>query len=195
MEQRPALTAATRPEDFRAFYWLEAELLAFCRQHGLGTAGGKEALAARIADFLATGVAPARPPPPRPPPAARPARARTAPAGSAGGMPAELSLGTRITAGLRCSQQLRAFFERELGPRFHFDGVMRDFVRTGEGRTLQEAVDAWRAARARPRAKTEIAPQFEYNRFTRAWFEAHPDGTRAEALAAWKAHRARRREG
>lgn len=99
-----------------------------------------------------------------------------------------------IPPGQRCSQVLRAYFVREIGPGFHFDAFMRDYVAQHAGHTLAEAVAHWHATRARAAEPQEVGAQFEFNRFLRAWHDRHPGGARAEALAAWQAHRARPRD-
>jgi hypothetical protein len=88
---------------------------------------------------------------------------------------------------------LRAFFLQEIGPCFHFNGVMRDFIRQGAGQTLGAAIDAWQADQAAPHAETDIAPQFEYNRFMRDFFKANSGQTRQEAITAWQVSKARRK--
>ena len=60
-------------------------------------------------------------------------------------MPTTFTPETVIGEGWRCSQALRAFFELEIGPRFHFNQVMRDFIKHGSGKTLADAISAWQA--------------------------------------------------
>ncbi len=119
-DRRPALNATTPADEFRAFYWLKAELLAFCRQYHISTIGSKVDLANRIDCFLRTGRVEHPPVPNR--------RLRQ--------MSSELSRKTVIQPGFRCSQELRAFFVKEIGPHFHFNTIMRNFIRDGAGRTL-----------------------------------------------------------
>lgn len=178
---RPPLTPRLASEEFRRFYWLKEELVNFCRANGLPTMGGKEALAHRIEIFLRTGQAPDRLPRP----------AKPAPAGK---MPNTFARDTVIGAGWHCSQALRAFFEREIGAHFHFNGVMRDFIKHGAGKTLQQAIAAWETSQQPNQPETPIAPQFEYNRHIRAYFKAHPGATLQDAIQAWKEHKAKRRE-
>jgi hypothetical protein len=96
----------------------------------LSTAGSKRELSARIEAFLATGEIR---------PASREAKRRS----TARRMPNTLNRDTVISPGFRCSQPLRAFFITEIGPQFHFNGVMREFIKNGAGKTLQDAIDAW----------------------------------------------------
>ena len=175
---RPPLTKKISAADFRAYYWLKAELTAFCRSAGLSTAGSKPEIAERIARFLETGK--------------RDAKASSG-AKVTGKMPDRFTRETVIGQNWRCSEALRAFFSAETGKPFKFNQVMRDLVKYGQGKTLGEALDAWQAANVAPE-RTEIAPQFEYNRHMRAYYEAHPDTTREDAIEAWKALRAERRE-
>ncbi len=179
MENRPVLNEQISAADFRAFYWLKSELTAFCQRYGLPAAGSKAALAERIVVFLSTGEM-------RRPRAERRARAAK--------MPERFGRDTVIGSNWRCSQALRAFFVAEIGPQFHFNGVMRDFIkRDGVGKTLQDAIDAWQQAKRQPRAETEIAPQFEYNRHVREFFKENPGKTLQDAIAAWNDKKAKRK--
>ena len=174
---KPELDDRISLEAFRVCYWLKRELVAFCRQYGLPTSGAKAALAQRIEVFLETGEVEQVREAPRP----------------KGKMPEQFTRDTVIGPGWRCSQSLRAFFEREIGPRFHFDGVMRDFIkRDGVGKTLQDAIDAWHEERRKPRLEKEIAPQFEYNRHIREFFKGNEGATLQEAIAAWEEKKAQR---
>lgn len=159
---------------FRDVYRLKAEPVGFCRAHGLPVSGGKGEPVARIAAFLRDGTV-VRPAPPSRRPQAK--------------LPDVLTLGTRIGAGWRCGQPLRAFFEVESGPSFRFNQALVAFVR--DGRTLGEAPDVWRVA-AGP---APLAAQFEYNRYTRGYRAAHPAASPGEVRAAWWAKRSRPRSG
>lgn len=174
---RPTLTEHTPPNDFASFYWLKEELIAFCHAQGLSTQGSKQELSARIRQFLESGMA------------QKSALAATRKAV----MPNTFTRQSIIAPGWRCSQELRAFFEREIGASFHFDGVMRDFIHHGAGKTLEEAIATWEAAQAGPQQPKEIAPQFEYNRYIREYFNSHPGAALAEAIQAWNSYKATRR--
>ncbi|MEU2390222.1 DUF6434 domain-containing protein [Streptomyces sp. NPDC007369] len=183
-EVRPALNSGLSGAELRRWYWTLAELTSLARTMGLSTGGGKAALTARLAASL-DGLAA---PDPDPAPAPAPARRR-----AARQLAAPVDGDTVIPEGQRCSQVLREFFVREVGPGFHFDAFMRDYIAEGAGRTLAEAAAHWHATRAQAAEPREVGAQFEFNRFLRDWHARHRDGTRAEALAAWQAHRARPR--
>jgi hypothetical protein len=177
---RPLLTTHLRAEDFRDFYWLKKELMSFCRKNGLSAAGSKEELQVRVEIFLARGVVPD---------------------GASGSetrrrrvkMPQEFYPETVIAPGWCCNQRLRAFFEREIGPQFHFDRTMRDFVAHGAGRTLRDALDAWERNRKSPKEPKHIGRQFEYNKHIRLYFQEHPHAALSDAIQAWREMRAKRR--
>lgn len=168
-------------ENFRRAYWLKRDLLEFCRSERLSTVGGKLDLTERIAQYLESGR--------------REDTRRPSPPQRQGKIAGSLMLSTVIPEGCRCSQDVRAFFEQELGTGFHFNRVMREYLWNNPGRTLGDAAQTWRTSREQGKVKREIEPQFEYNRFTRAFYEAHPNASRVEVIEAWKRERARRGTG
>ncbi|MCG2785585.1 MAG: SAP domain-containing protein [Anaerolineae bacterium] len=167
---RPVLDSQLSAETLLRYYWLKEELAAFCRGCGLSTGGSKQVLTERIVNYLETGGKH------RPHPAAR--------KNAKSQMPATFTRATVIGPGWHCSQGLRAFFERETGRSFHFDATLRDFIHNGQGKTLHEAILAWKAAQS-PLVKKEIAPQFEYNRHIREYLKANPGAGLRAAIHAW----------
>lgn len=170
---RPALIATLSSNEFLRWYWLKAELAAFCRDHGLRTTGSKLELAHRIESYLSE----------RDQPAAVPRARRTV------AMPKQFDRSSVIGEGWRCTQALRAFFETEVGRGFHFNRALRTFIATEHGRTLADALEHFaQSLQAEPQP---IAAQFEYNRHVRAFHLANPGAARADAIAAWWAKRER----
>lgn len=165
---RPRLTKSLDADTFRDYYWLKAELQAFCREHGLGTGGIKTELARRIELYLQTG---------------RPSAIKTH-RRNIEQMPEQFNLDTVIGTGWRCTTALRSFFMEHLGPSFRFNSIMRQFIHERAGHTLAEAIAAYREEKSNTQ-HAEIGEQFEYNRFTRAHWHDHPDATRDEVIAAW----------
>ena len=47
-EERPKLQIGLKPEIFREYYYLKAELQAFCQEHGLSKSGSKAELNERV---------------------------------------------------------------------------------------------------------------------------------------------------
>ncbi len=179
--KRPKLSPRIPLADFQGFYWLKEELVIFCRQNGLPTTGAKTDITARIEHFLTTGDISLT--------TATGKKRSTA----IDPLPERLSRDTIIGAQWHCSERLRAFFVQEIGPQFHFNQVMRDFIKHGTGKTLQEGIEVWHADRSTPKVETDIAPQFEYNRHMREFFKANPGKTLQDAIAAWKEKKARRK--
>lgn len=180
---RPPLTHTINVADFRDFYWLKAELMAFCREVGLSTQGGKVDIAERIAQFLETGEVDATPSPIR--------KRDTLP-----NVP--LTLDTVIHEGFVCTQRHRDFFKSVIGPHFRFSTFIQNYFKTHVGKTYGDAVEVWVEEERRQKAGApayDIAPQFEYNRFMRSFFEdpANHGKGRKEAIGAWHEHRSQRK--
>ncbi|MFE3761735.1 DUF6434 domain-containing protein [Streptomyces sp. NPDC059104] len=178
-EVRPAPGPELTGAELLRWYWTLEELSALARRLGVPAGGGKAALTRRLAAALD-----GHEPPPPEVTARRAGRQLAAP----------VDADTVIPAGQRCSQVLREFFVREIGPGFHFDAFMREYVAQGAGRTLGEAAAHWRATRRRAAEPQPVGAQFEFNRFLRDWHARHPDGSRTEALTAWRDHRSRPRD-
>ena len=176
--RRPSLTPATSTEEFRAWYWLKEELVAFCRAHDLSSAGLKREIEARICAYL-SGNEDRRP--------------RVQPRRD-GVMPQEFTPQTVIGKGWRCSPALGAFFRSVVGRSFRFNGPMRAFIHAAEGSTLADAAIVYQNS-VRPGApKRPIAEQLEYNRHFREFFRDHPGASRDAAIAAWWIKRSSRRQ-
>lgn len=178
---RPKLNLHTQPNDFLSFYWLKEELIVFLREHNLSTTGSKQVLTDRIGQFLSTGK-----------PEDKALQTTTK---RQGAMPKTFTRQSVIGSGWRCSQEMRAFFEKEIGTHFHFDSVMRDFIHYGVGKTLGEAIEVWQEAQKNPVKEKPIASQFEYNRHIREYFKTHPNANLKEAIRAWKIKKKERRNG
>ncbi|WP_030763171.1 DUF6434 domain-containing protein [Streptomyces sp. NRRL F-2664] len=186
-EVRPLLSTALTGAELLRWYWTLAELGALARRMGVPVRGGKAAVTARLAAAL-DGL-------PEPEQAsAAGAAVPAAPRRAGRQLAAPVDGTTVIPPGQRCSQVLREYFVREIGPGFHFDAFMREYVAGHAGHTLAEAVEHWHATRVRAAEPQDVGPQFEFNRFLRDWHVRHPGVARTEALAAWRAHRARPRD-
>ncbi|MBB4067155.1 DUF6434 domain-containing protein [Gellertiella hungarica] len=171
--RRPDLTRDIGIRGFNAWYWLKAELTAFCRAHALPGSGSKEELQQRIRAFLA-GATPTSQPTERAP-------------ASRASLPDDLTPATVIGTGWKLCARLRAFFVLHLGHSFRFNQGLRDLFRNPAGATLDDALRLYRASKATP--SVEIGPQFQYNQHLRAYFAANPAGTREEAIRLWRERR------
>ncbi|MFJ6775615.1 DUF6434 domain-containing protein [Kitasatospora sp. NPDC091257] len=175
IESRPPLTAGLTGDELLRWYWTLDELTVLARSMDVARHGGKAALTARLAAAL-DGL---------PLPATPAGRSR-----ATAQLAAPVDGDTVIPPGQRCSQVLREYFVGTIGPGFHFDAFMREFIARGAGLTLADAVTHWHSTRPEILRPREIGEQFEFNRFTSAWHRTNPTGTRAQAREAWYAHRA-----
>jgi hypothetical protein len=164
---RPKLSPRLPEDGFLKHYWLKRELIDFCRAHGLRSSGTKDQLTRRIADHLA-----GRPISPTP----QKSRIEDP-------LPGELTLHTKIGRGWRFSAELRAFFVCHCGSRFRFNEAVRSFIAEGNGKTLGQAIEVYRASLKS--APKPIGAQFQYNRHMRQYKLDHPGSTRAQAIEAW----------
>jgi hypothetical protein len=167
---RPLLTPALSPEDFRAWYWLKKELQAFCSAQALPTSGSKEDLSGRVLAHLSGELMPTTH-------KANPSAPRSA-------MPQTLTPDTVIGPGWRLNEDLRAFFVAHTTSAFRFNQALRDLFKNPQGQTLAQAVAVYQTSLTQ--GPSPIKRQFQFNQHIRDYFEQHPGATRAHALQAWQ---------
>ncbi len=158
-------------DNFLSYYRLKKELIDFCREHNLPQAGSKEELTQRIEQFLATGTI---------------SQPKKVSSKCSNIDLTNLTQKTIIRSGLKLSSALRAFFIKEIGPKFHFNRTVRDFIKYQQGKTLGDAIDAWHKNDQNPQKTPPIDSQFEYNRHIREYFKTDPGATLRNAIAAWE---------
>lgn len=164
--ERPNIQKGLSSSVFLQYYYLKEELIAFCRQENLPVSGGKVELTKRIAAYLDSGVI---------------LKAST----SSKSDPGVVTKDTIIIEHVRCSEELRAFFKREIGPSFHFNVSFQQWLKTNVGKTYEDAIAAYQALKRNPQ-KTKIDKQFEYNTYIRDFFEDNPDLSLKNAITCWK---------
>lgn len=190
---RPKLEARLDPDEFARYYWLKAELVDFCRRHGL-RGGGKVEVTNRIENFLRGGASEAAPAGPTARRKKRPARrkstGRSEQASSREGRAGadEITLDAVIPISYRSNERHRAFFRKVIGRHFRFNVPFMNWMKENAGRTYRAAVQEWqRLDSLRKQGKgPPISAQFEYNQYTRDFFAANPGASRAEAIRCWK---------
>lgn len=170
MEQRPKLTKNLDAKTFRGYYFLKEELVAFCRENGLPTAGGKIEITDRIARYLDTGeiLHPKR--------SSRPKK--------------EIGTITEnmiIESGFVCSEKHRAFFRGKIGKSFSFHVAFQKWLKENSGKTYADAIAAYKELLAAKKAgKTTIDRQFEYNTYIRDFYADNEGKSLEEAIRCWK---------
>ena len=177
MDQRPKLNNDISIPDFRAFYWLKKELVQFCRENNLKTSGGKIEIAKRIEHFLATGES-----------KFIKVNIQSKASSKFDWHTAKLSLQTTITDNYKNTQNVRKFFETQLGKPFKFNVRFMNWMKSNSGKTLKDAIQEWErintAAKNTNKPKN-IAPQFEYNRYLRDFLADNPNLNRAVGIQLW----------
>lgn len=174
-EQRPAISAITRGEDLKRWYWLKDELVAYCREHGIPYSAGKFELLERISHHLDTGRIPQV--------------ERTTTRSAFNWATAPLTRETIITDSYRNTQNMRHFMLKEIGAHFRFNSDFMDWMRASVGRKLEDAIQQWQLLAARktePDFQTDIADHNQYNQYLRDFFAAQPLLTMQEARRCWQ---------
>ncbi|HBG39836.1 MAG TPA: hypothetical protein DDW85_00310 [Porphyromonadaceae bacterium] len=179
---KPPLNEQLSIQDFRDFYWLKEELIAFCRTAGLSTRGAKKELAERIASYLQMGAIPTE------------VRQRRNDS-HFDWKRAPLSLDTQITDNYKNTENVRAFFIKEIGPHFRFNTYFMNWTKQNAGKTLQEAKEEWirfYSLKKENKDQSEIPAQFEYNTYIRDFLKDNENKTFQEAIQYWKVKRTQR---
>lgn len=170
MEQRPELHKGLDAQVFKEFYYLKTELIAFCRDVGLPTSGGKMDITNGIAYYLETGKV----------------LSSTTSKKLVSNVD-ELYLDTRIEKDILCSQKHRAFFKTHIGKRFTFHVAFQTWLKQHAGKTYQEAIKAYyQLEEIKKKTKTTIDEQFAYNTYIRDFFEENKGYSLSQAIKCWK---------
>ena len=177
---RPILDTNLTADEFQKHYWLREELEAFCKEHGINYSGGKIDLADRVIHYLKTGSA------------KFPRKYSKTPVSKFDWATEKLTPDTIITDSYKNSENVRAFFKRQIGEHYKFNTEFMNWMKSNAGRRLSDAAEAWEQIRVRqkdPLYKSEIAPQFEYNKYIRELLKDNPGLTVKEAIICWKEKR------
>lgn len=182
METRPNLNTNISVKDFKEYYWLKSELIEFCKTEGLQRTGSKIEISESITNYLKTGVK-----------AVRKTKSKTK--CHFNWNTEKLSRQTVITENYKNSENVRAFFKNEIGPRFKFNVQFMNWMRNNQGKKLEEAIEAWQTIETNKKTSSspkEIAPQFEYNRYIRDFMADNPKSSRESAIKLWKIKKSQR---
>ncbi len=184
MDKRPNLNKRISPKDFREFYWLKEELIQFCRAQGLRTSGSKIEITERIDKFLKTGDK-----------EQIKTNSTSKSTSKFDWKNEKLSLETKITDNYKSTENVREFFEQQIGKHFKFNVKFMNWMKANTGKTLEVAIDEWERIRVEKKNNTQakdIAPQFEYNRYLRDFLVDNPTSSRALGIKLWKIKKSKR---
>ena len=183
MENRPTLDKNISLIDFKEFYWLKADLTEFCKKVGINTNAGKIELADRIAQYLSTGQIPLKP-------------TNKKIVKSNFDWNSEVLKGkTLITDNYKNTENVRAFFIKEIGSTFSFNVNFMNWMKNNEGKSLNDAIQEWKQLKHLKKDtnyKTEIKPQFEYNRYIRDFLKDNSNLSSKDAIKFWNLKRVKR---
>jgi hypothetical protein len=180
--RRPELNSKISVADFKDFYWLKEELIAFCKATGINTSGGKQELAKRIAIYLQTGEIVKM-------------VYKQKNISNFDWNKSTITLNTVITDNYKNTENVRAFMTKEIGKYFRFNVEFLKWTKQNVGKTMRDAVAEWKriyTLKHDKNYKTEIEPQFEYNTYIRHFLADNPDKTLKEAIFHWNLKRSQR---
>lgn len=174
---KPKLEKNISIKDFKNYYWLKTELIDFCKVLGIPRNGGKLELFNRIVSFLETGKTPV----------AEPIELKKT-ISTFDWNTEKLSISTLITDNYKNTENVRAFFIKNIGAKFKFNVAFMNWMKENKGKTLGDAIDKWQEINILKKDKnykTEIAPQFEYNAYMRAFLQDNPNLSAKDAMKSW----------
>lgn len=170
MSGKPFLNRTLDAKTFKSYYYLKEELVSFCRQEGLQTAGGKIELTRRIAHYLDTGEKLS-------------VKTITKPTSNVG----EITGDTLIESNFVCSEKHRSFFKQVIGKSFSFNVSFQKWLKENTGKTYTNAIEAYNGILVeKKKSKTAIDKQFEYNTYIRDFFSDNKGKSLDEAITCWK---------
>jgi SAP domain-containing protein/uncharacterized protein DUF6434 len=176
-QKRPKhLTASININDLRNFYWWKEELVRFCISQGIPATGRKLDILKRIETFLRTGKV---------------LRHKQPVLGAAGKRPDQPITLASPVVNFKSDQRTREFFQKVIGPEFHFTAYLNTFMRGRNDLTYGDLVKEWQAERERRKDKSYRPPimkSCEYNQFIRDYFAdaANRGKTMRDAVGLWK---------
>ncbi|WP_114520803.1 DUF6434 domain-containing protein [Altererythrobacter sp. ZODW24] len=175
-EDRPDLSAVLTGAELRRWYWRKNELVERARDLKLKTSSGKFVILERIAHYLDTGET------------SLPGDRNFVPVSTFNWHSEQLSRTTTITDSYRNSQNVRQFFQRELGAGFRFNIAFMDWMKANVGKTLSDACTAYldiRKAESDREFRTEIKSHNQFNQFIRDFLDDNPQLGIADARRVW----------
>jgi len=178
MDKRPKLNKEISVKDFQEFYWLKEELVQFCRSCGLKSSGGKIEINKRIINFLRTGKR-----------TTKTSNQDTKAKSKFDWNKSVLTLDTKITDNYKNTENVRSFFQQNIGIKFKFNVSFMNWMKTNIGKTLNDAITKWIEIENKNKNSDKpkmIAPQFEYNTYLRDFLEDNPKLNRDVGIKLWK---------
>lgn len=170
---RPILDPSLDAETFDSYYWYRSELQIFAKLLGLSRAGGKFEIHDRISHYLRTGEK------------LEPVKQK--PTSKFDWAKERLTHDTVITDSYKNSQNVRGFFESEVGSSFSFSIDLMNFMKDNQGAKLADAVDYYkeREKAIQNGYQQKIEEHNQFNLYTREFLADNPTLGREEANKCW----------
>ena len=181
--ERPKLTNISSVEEFKNWYWLKEELIAYCRQVGIKTTGGKFEIADRIVNYLNTGEI-----------HLVKDKSIKKPLSKFDWKNEILTLDTVITDNYKNNSNVRKFFIAQVGSQFNFSIDLMKWMKNNIGKTLKDAIAEWyrlQEFKKDPNYQSVIPAHNQYNQYTRDFLADNPDKSIKDARKYWKLKRSK----
>lgn len=175
--KRPDLLTIKTAEELRQWYWLKAELVAYCKALKISYVGNKAEITDRIAKVLTTGVV-----------ETTTANKKRKASSNFNWAKETLTLETIITDSYKNGTNTRTFFQQQLGEKFKFNIAFMAWMKANSGKTLKDAVEIWQELEAQKKNKnfkSTIPSSNQYNQYMRDFFADNPDKTINDARKFW----------
>ena len=163
------LTRDLNPQEFNDYYFLKDELKDFCRKEGLMVSVSKQDLEKWLVHYLATGEE------------LKEVNVKIVSNDSV----SKIAMDSKLGENFKCSEDKRAFFEREIGKGFKFKVKFQKWLKANPEKTYSDAIEAYYEIQ-NSGEKTEIDKQFQYNQYIRDFFEDNDDKSLDDAIKCWK---------
>lgn len=155
---KPDITTIASGRELRKWYWRKDELIQLARSLGLTSNANKFELLEQIAIFLDTGEKLVK------------ASKTTKSVSKFDWKHAPLTPTTIITDNYKNTQNVRAFFQSELGSQFKFNIAFMEWMRANIGLTLADVCQAYRTFKSQenePGFQTKIKRHNQFNQYMR----------------------------
>ncbi|MEN0041134.1 MAG: DUF6434 domain-containing protein [Pseudomonadota bacterium] len=180
-ETRPPIETITTGAELRRWYWMKDELVARARAVGVKMSGGKFTILDRLAHYLDTGET------------VWPGDKRTKVASTFDWANEVLTPETIITDSYKNGPNVRRFFQTHASPTFKFHMAFMRWMKDNTGKTLGDAVEAWRRMEVERKSdgfQSDIADHNQFNQYTRDFLADNPDLGIADVRRVWALKRA-----
>ncbi len=176
MTERPPLNKKITLKDFKDFYWIQEELVSFCRKIGINCSGGKIEIANRIVKYLKTGKIEKK-------------NTNKNRGTKKGIQRIPKNINEVIPDNYSSSQLFKKYFKSIIGQHFHFTAYMAKYMKDRPEITFKRYINEWQAEYKRRKDKNyhpKIMRSCEYNQYIRDFFKDNPKRTRVDAIKYWK---------